>query len=80
MLSGFSVTRELEIEGDLEYTIALRTDENGDPIRRTFTEEVKHNWKIVKNEFKLSEYKRTLFFFVLMGLTAPNFMEWLYYF
>jgi MFS family permease len=28
-LSAFSVTQELEIEGDLEYTIALRTNEGG---------------------------------------------------
>ena len=30
--------------------------------------------------FKLRLYQRTILFYVLMGLTHPNFTEFLYYF
>ena len=55
-VSAFAINPELEIESDLEYTAALGTDANGEPIRRSFCGEIKHNWKIVKNEFKLKEF------------------------
>ena len=41
---------------------------------------MQHNWKIVKNEFKLRLYQRVILFYFLYGLTNPNFTEFLYYF
>ena len=48
--------------------------------RRTCCEEFKHNWKIVKNEFKLRLYQRIILFYLICGLFKANFSDYLYYF
>ena len=52
--SGFYITNQLEIESDIEVEQQIES-ENIDR-RRTCWEEFKHNWQIVKNEFKLRAF------------------------
>ena len=79
-LSAFSITAALEIESDIEVELAMQIDGVNMGRRRTFCEELRHNWKIVKNELKLRLYQRTMLFYLLLGLTRPSFSDYLYYF
>ena len=72
-VSGFYITNELETESDIEVDLSL-----GRP--RTCWEEFKHNWKIVKNEFKLPAFYRLIIFFLLLGITKPMFTDYMYFF
>ena len=79
-LSAFSITAALEVESDIEVELAMQIDGVNMGRRRTFCEELRHNWKIVKNELKLRLYQRTMLFYLLLGLTRPSFADYLYYF
>ena len=56
VLSAFSINPALEVENDIEIELAMRVDGVNVGRRRTCCEELGHNWKIVKNEFKLRLY------------------------
>lgn len=78
IISAFSLTNQLENESDIEVELATQAD--GTMRRRSFCEEIKHNWRIVKNMFKERLYQRILLFYLLYGITIPSFAEYLYYF
>ena len=80
MLSAFSITPALEVESDIEVELAMQIDGVNMGRRRTCCEEMRHNWKIVKNELKLKLYQRVMLFYVLLGITRPSFSDYLYYF
>ena len=48
--------------------------------RRTFFEELRHNYHIVKHEFKMRLFQRTILFYILIGLTHCRFDEFMYYY
>ena len=47
---------------------------------RGFFREIAYNYRVVKNNFKLKLYQRTLLFFILVGITKTNYNEYMYYF
>lgn len=80
VITALSIDTHLEVESDIEAELAMQVDGVNLGRRRTFCEELSHNWQIVKNEFKLPLYQRIILFYVLYGLTVPNFSEYLYYY
>ena len=69
LIAAFGLNSELEKESDLSLTNRPRT----------FTQEVRHNWRVVKNQFKLRLFWRTLLFFALIGVTRVNSQQFLYF-
>ena len=55
-LSAFSITKALETESDIEVELAMQVDGVNVGRRRNCCEELRHNWKIVRNELKLKLY------------------------
>ena len=83
-ITAYCMDPKLEYESELKLEQA-RQDEvnNGDTetrtTRRNCCQELSHNFKIMKEMLKLSIYWRVILFFVLFGLTIPNFDDFLYY-
>ena len=73
--SAFSIKPEIENESDIELMLSMESGRT-----RNCCQEFIHNMKIVKQEFKLPLFQRTILFFFLMGITRPTFSEYLYYF
>ena len=73
--SAFSISKEIENESDIELLLSMESGQS-----RNCWQEFVHNAKIVKEEFKLPIYQRTILFFLLFGVTRPTFSEYLYYF
>jgi len=49
-------------------------------INMTFKERIKNNWREIKKGFKIREYHRALYFFIILGAVVPSFSEYFYYY
>ena len=82
MVSALSIDKRLEIEGDFEAEELVQTDPNrsGMRIRRGFCDELSHNFRIARNALKVKEFQTMYLFYILQGITLPQFYQFLYYF
>ena len=73
---------ELEIEGDFEAEQLISTDptRSGVHLRRSFCQELAHNYHIVRNALRVRELQTTLLFYVLVGVTHPVTIDFMYFF
>jgi len=68
-----AVVNENDIEAEL-------VESNPPAHRRTFCQELKHNYRIIKQTLKIPAMYNALLFFILQGFTVPSFGEFFYYF
>ena len=56
-MSAFLMSKKLEIEGDFEAEELVYADprRSGIHLRRTFCEEIKHNFNVVRNALQVRE-------------------------
>ena len=87
-ISGFSIlmlslmmSSRVEIEGDFEAE-AMNTDFSSTRIYlgRTFSQELKHNWFVVKNALKIKILRSIYLYYILVAVTFPFFWNFMYYF
>ena len=81
-LQALFMHNKLEIEGDFEAeeTINIDPTRSGIHLRRTFSQEIAHNYHVIRNALKVKELQRTFLFYILLGLTCPILMNFMYYF
>lgn len=78
--SGLQMDMKLEVQNDFELEQAMRLNGQNLGRRRKFSEELTHNWHVVRNGLKQPQYMRLVLFYVLWGLTVPRYDEFMYYF
>ena len=80
--TAFYLRAHVELESDVAAGMAEVQEDGSITVlrHRSFCEELCNNFRIVKNQFKLRLYQRTLLFFLLIGITRINYMEYMYYF
>ena len=80
MLSLMMSSR-VEIEGDFEVE-AMNTDfsSTGIYLGRTFSQELKHNWFVVKNALRIKILRSIYLYYILVAVTFPFFWNFMYYF
>ena len=71
----------VEIEGDFEAE-DLNTDLSRTEIYlgRTFSQELEHNWFVVKNALKIKILRSIYLYYILVAVTFPFFWNFMYYF
>lgn len=78
--SACCLNMELEYESDFDVAMYCIVDGRYTGRRRKFCDELKHNYHIVKNEFKMRLFQRVMLFYVVLGLTHCRFDDFMYYY
>ena len=80
VIAAYIMNPLIETEGD-DY-MALSIPLNGEHTgrKRGFCEEIRHNYRIVKNQFKVTLFQRVMLFYILTGVTLVCPSEFLYYY
>ena len=73
---------KVEIEGDFEAEELINSDpsRSGIHLRRSFSQELEHNWNVVKNALKVKILRDIYLFYILIAVTFPICANFLYYF
>ena len=82
LLVSIMMSPQLEIEGDFEAEALVNIDpgRSGVRLQSTFSDEVKHNWNVVKNALKIKILREIYIYYVLVALTFPFLWNFMYYF
>ena len=80
IITSACMNPQLEVESDFDLARSMTFAGVHIGRRRTFCEELRHNFHIVKNEFKMRLFQRTMLYYILIGVTHCRFDEFMYYY
>ena len=82
LLVSFMMSPKLEIEGDFEAEALVNADpsRSGVHLHRTFSQELSHNWNVVKNALRVNILKNLYLYYILVAITFPFIWNFMYYF
>ena len=79
---SLTMSSKVEIEGDFEAEALVHSDpsRSGIHLRRSFCQEVEHNWNVVRNAMKIRILRDIYLFYILLAVTFPQLWNFMYYF
>lgn len=80
VITSWCLNPMLELESDFDAAMSMVVDGVFTGRRRTFCEELRHNYHIVKHEFKMRLFQRTMIFYIVVGATHCRFDDFMYYY
>ena len=80
IISSWCLNPFLEFESDFDLAMSMTVNGVHVGRKRTFCEELKHNYHIVKHEFKMKLFQRTMLFYILVGVTHCRYDDFMYYY